>query len=260
MVIDRGTSVLLACVPRDDYTMETALEEAANLVRQHGLPTCIVIDRDPRFVGGNPKADFPSPCVQCWLTLGVQVFICPPRRPDLKPFVERAIRTLEHECVATMRPTSLAAARAVCAWLLLHYNEQRPNQAPTCGNLPPRVAHPILPVLPQPPAQVDPNGWLQALDQRVGTRRVQRDSSISVGGERYYVPQPLGGHRVLMQLAAATKELAVIHEEREVKRLPLKGLAPEAVLAYDPWVTRLQEAARRAGVTTQRTRQCTMRL
>jgi transposase InsO family protein len=243
-VIDRGTHLLIGCVPRADYTMVTAIGEVVVIVQRHGLPESIVIDRDPRLVGGNPRADFPSPFVQLWQSLGVKVRICPPRRPDRKPMIERMNLTLLLECVRRFRPATLAEAIVYLAWFEQHYNEERPHQGPTCNNQPPRTAHPVLPERPTVPTQVDPNAWLWHYDGNVLTRRVQRDTSISVGDERYYVRQELVGHQVQVRIAAATKELVVLHEQREVKRLALKGLAPQQALPFDAWVTQLQEAAR----------------
>jgi hypothetical protein len=38
--------------------------------------------------------------------------------------------------------------REVTEAFLQHYNEERPHQGQTCGNVPPRVAFPTLPTLP----------------------------------------------------------------------------------------------------------------
>ncbi|MFL5664012.1 MAG: hypothetical protein ACJ8BW_22120 [Ktedonobacteraceae bacterium] len=38
--------------------------------------------------------------------------------------------------------------REVTEAFLQHYNEERPHQGRTCGNVPPRVAFPTLPPLP----------------------------------------------------------------------------------------------------------------
>lgn len=244
VAVDRGTSILLACPPHDNYTMATAIVAAADLVRIHGVPDRVCIDRDPRFVGGNPKADFPSPFLQFWQCLGVEVVICPPRRPDLKPFVERMNRTLNDEGIRAFRPTTLADARAVLHHVQQHYNHERPNQATTCGNLPPCVAYPDLPPRPAIPDVVEPNAWLQGFDQVGIIRRVQRDTSISLGDERYYVTKELVGQRVLIQIAVETRELVVHHDQREVKRVPLKGLAPDPPVPFDAWVTALMAAAR----------------
>jgi hypothetical protein len=255
VVVDRGTSILLDCPLRADFTMVTAIAAASDLVRTHGLPNRVRIDRDPRFVGGNAKADVPSPFLQFWHCLGVAVDICPPRRPDLKPFVERMNRTLSDEGIRAFRPGTLADARAVFQHVQHHYNYERPNQAVTCNNIPPRVAHPDLPPRPAIPDVVDPNAWLERFAGVGITRRVQRDTSISVADERYYVTKELVGHQVLVTIAVATRELVIQHDQQEVKRLPLRGLAPDQPLSFDAWVTALMTAARDDRTASGRSRQ-----
>jgi len=104
------------------------------------MPLALTIDRDPRFVGGAHPCDFPSPFVRLLSCLGIQVTICPPRRPDRKPFVERFNRTLEEEALQVARPTDLGAVRDLLARFQHEYNNERPNQAQSCQNRPPRLA------------------------------------------------------------------------------------------------------------------------
>jgi transposase InsO family protein len=138
--VDCGTSLLVDAVVRDDFTEETALTAVADLLRTHGRPQAITLDRDPRFVGAPGTGDFPSPLVRFLTCLGVAVQVNPPRRPDLNGYVERFHRTFEEECLRVHRPATLEAAREVTAAFREHYNEERPNQARSCRNQPPRVA------------------------------------------------------------------------------------------------------------------------
>jgi hypothetical protein len=169
-------------------------------------------DRDPRFVGGNPKADFPSPFVQFWQCLGVELVVCPPRRPDMNPFVERVNRTFSDECV---------------------------HQGETCGNVPPRQAHPDLPLCPAVPAVMGPLAWLAQAAPQALPRRVQ------------------------VRIDATTQEVVVQHEGREVKRQALKGLPPAQAQPFDSWATQVMDAAREVATvatTPQRVRQHRLRL
>src|SRR5258708_36681130 len=59
---------------------------------------------------------------------------------------------------------------------LAHYNSERPNQARSCGNQPPRVACQQFPVLPSVPETVDPDRWLVPIDKQAFAR------TIRVGG------------------------------------------------------------------------------
>jgi hypothetical protein len=113
--VDAGTSILLGAQVRPDFTAETALRAVADLVQRDGLPQAVTIDRDVRVVGAPQQRDVPSPFVRFWVCLGVHVTICPPRRPDNNPFVERYHRSLEYACVRIYRPADLETATAVTA-------------------------------------------------------------------------------------------------------------------------------------------------
>ena len=100
--------------------------------------------------------------------------------PDKNCYVERYHGTLEREWLAVHRPATLDLARATTDAFRHHYNEERPNQALSCGNRPPRAAFPVLPTLPALPERVDPDRWLQALHRRRFVRKVRRDGTIVV--------------------------------------------------------------------------------
>jgi hypothetical protein len=68
--------------PGEDYNAETVFTPVVEAVREYGLPDVVGFDRDPRFVGSASGRDFPSPFVRFWQCLEVEVYICPPRRPD----------------------------------------------------------------------------------------------------------------------------------------------------------------------------------
>jgi hypothetical protein len=77
--------------------------------------------------------------------------ICPPRQAQKNPYVERFHRALSKQCLEVLRPGTEEEVREVTGTFLLHYNMERPNQAISCGNHPPRVAYPVLPTLPALP-------------------------------------------------------------------------------------------------------------
>jgi hypothetical protein len=62
------------------------------------------LDRDPRWIGGQMMRDFPSALLRTLLCLGVEPVICPPKRPDKNPFVERYNRSYKYECILVHRP------------------------------------------------------------------------------------------------------------------------------------------------------------
>jgi hypothetical protein len=221
--VDVGTSILIAAEARGDFTMASAIETAAAIVTEKGLPDMVTLDRDPRFVGESHHRESPAPFLRFWLCLGVEVSICPPRRPDLNAFVERYHRTYDEECLQVYRPADLESVSTVTATFKQHYNDERPHQGRSCGNQPPRMAFPVLPARPPVPVTVDPDRWIDALDGTCYVRKVQQDTSVTVGTGRYYLTQALRGQQVSLQIDASDRTLVVEHEGQEVKRVPIQG-------------------------------------
>jgi hypothetical protein len=141
--------------------------------------------------------------------------------------IERYHGTYEAECLRVDRPATLEDARAVTAAFRRHYNEERPNQALSCANRPPRVAFPDLPPRPPLPAEVDPDAWLRLVDGRRYARTVRARGDVVVEHARYYVGQRLAGQRVAVAVAADARVLVVRHRGAVLKRLPLRGLHGE---------------------------------
>lgn len=220
--VDGGTSILIAAEARSDFTMATAIETAAAIVSEHGLPARVTIDRDPRFVGDCHQRESPSAFLRFWLCLGVEVSICPPRRPDLNGFVERYHRSYNEECLQVHRPADLETVRTVTASFKQHYNEERPHQGLSCGNQPPSLAFPELPARPAVPVTVDSDRWINSLHGKSYVRKVQKDTSVTVGA-RYYTTQALVGQEVTLQIDAGDRTLVIKHEQQEVKRVPIVG-------------------------------------
>ncbi len=241
--LDVGTSVLLAAQVRDDFTTETSLQAVAEVVRAQGLPDQITFDRDPRFVGSVRARDFPAPFVRFWACLGVGVTICPPHRPDKNAFVERYHRSDTEECLRRERPTTVDAVREVTAAYKEHYNFQRPNQALSCGNQPPRSAYPLLPARPSVPLVVDPDAWVRTIDGRSYVRRVQDSGNVTIGEASYYAGRALAGHTVVLRVDATTRQFVVVHQGEERSRVPIKGLV-QRLVSFDTFVDLLAAQAR----------------
>ncbi len=221
--VDVGTSILIAAEARPDFTMATAIESAAAIVTERGLPDRVTIDRDPRFVGETSQRESPAPFLRFWLCLGVEVTICPPRRPDLNGFVERYHRTYNEECLQVYRPADLETVRTVTAAFQQHYNDERPHQGLACDNQPPRVAFPMLPSRPPVPVTIDPDRWIAALDGHVYMRKVRQDTSVTIGASSYYTAQALVGQYVTLRIDATDRTLVVEHDGQEVKRVAIAG-------------------------------------
>jgi Integrase core domain len=244
--VDSGTSILVDAQVRDDFTEETALDAVVALLEAHGLPEAITLDRDPRFVGSPGGRDCPSPLVRLLSCLGVAVILCPPRRPDLNCYVERYNGTDERECLRVHRPATRERAREATAAFQRHYNHERPNQARTCRDRPPRVAFPSLPPRPPVPALVDPDRWLADIDGRHDVRTVGEDGTVHVESQRYDVGRRLARQRVALPVAARERTLVVRHRREVVKRLPLRGLHG-GVLPFTAYAELMRQEARARG-------------
>jgi hypothetical protein len=110
LVMDRGISRLVYLEGSSGYNAETALEAVAQLFLLHGLPKRLRFDRDVRLWGAWTRDSYPSAFVRFLTVLGVEPVICPPRRPDLKPIVERGIFTFKYEGLARQAAQTLAEA------------------------------------------------------------------------------------------------------------------------------------------------------
>ena len=222
-VVDEGTSILLYSEVRTDFTAETLLLTLGQAIKQLGLPQRITLDRDPRSVGAPSGSDFPSALLRFGRTLGIEMHVCAPRHPQENGFVERYHRSYQQECVAVARPHTLEEARMTTTSWIDHYNQERPNQALSCGNLPPRTAFPQLPQLSPAPAQIEAAGWLNGMDGFHVERKVSARGMVHLDLHSYYVDVHRKGQRVTLQLQAESREVSIWHETTFLKSVPLRG-------------------------------------
>lgn len=150
-VIDHGTSILLSAQVQQNYTAVTAIEAMVNAFHLHGCPRAVRFDRDSRFISSWSAGEFPSAFMRLLMCLDIEMQICPPQRPDKNPFVERYNKNYKYECLLRDCPETVPQAQAFTLVYQNHYNRERPNQAITCDNQPPRLAFPELPTLPPLP-------------------------------------------------------------------------------------------------------------
>jgi hypothetical protein len=141
------------------------------------------------------------------------------------------------------RPQTVEAVREVTDAFLTHDNWVRPNQARSCGNVPPRVACPTLPTLPQLPEGVDPDRWLEAVDGQAFARSVQPNGNVLVNLRPYYIRQALAGRQVVLVVRAAERVFDVWHGRERLKQVPIKGLYGQR-LPFEQYAQRMQEEAR----------------
>lgn len=223
-VVDRGTSILVDTQTQAHYNAETALLAVASLLLRLGLPRQLRFDNDARFVGNWLTDGYPSPLMRFLCCVGVEPDVVQPGKPQHKPFVERSIRTLKHECLWVNPPKDWREAADQLHIYRDFYNHERAHQSLACGNRPPNEAFPQLPVLPPIPDMVDPDAWLTHYHCRLFRRRVGRNGIISVGRYDYYVGYAHAGTRVGVLLDATRKVFHVLKGgtllcEREIQGL-----------------------------------------
>jgi len=59
----------------------------ADLLRTHGCPRLLTVDRDVRFVSSPQGSDFPSALVRFCHCLGIAVRLCDPQHPQQNDLV-----------------------------------------------------------------------------------------------------------------------------------------------------------------------------
>jgi hypothetical protein len=241
--VDVGTSLWLLGEPSASYTAETVFAPLLHLLEQIGLPQRVRFDRDPRFLGSTSLRAFPTPFLRFWYALGVQPVVNPSQRPDLNAFVERLHGTMEREYRQRQLPGSLEATRESLPVFQRHYNTERPHQGLTCGNRPPAVAHPQLPLRPRLPAQVDPDRWLEVYHERCFARRVRANGSVLLDDREYYVGSHYVGREVVAQLDATTRQVRFLDQRTVLKVKPLRGLVGDE-LPLDAFVRWCEHEAR----------------
>ena len=241
--VDAGTSIWLHRQVGAEFDAETLLEVVAQFFREQGLPAMLTFDNDPRFVGSPSGRDFPSALVRFLLCLGVEPNIIPPHRPDLNAYVERFHRSLGQECLHVHRPGTLSQVAELTEAFLTHYNDQRPNQARSCGNQPPRVACPAFPTLPKLPETVEPDRWLVQMDKHAFARTIRAGGDLTINHQDYYVNRSLAGQRVTCWVNAAEKSFDIWKTEEFIKAVPIKGLHGQS-LPFQDYVALMKREAR----------------
>ena len=223
-IVDTGTSILVDNPARFDFNAETSIRALAAVLQKVGCPRQITFDRDPRFVASASGHDFPAPFVRFLACLGISPDICPPQRPDRNCYVERYNRTYKYETIFIYCPENYEQVIDMNLDEKHYYNYQRPNQARSCGNQPPRLAFPDLPTLPPVPAMIDPDRWLETIDGQLFRRRVNASGTVQVDKHKYYIGRAYHGRSVVLQVDAANQQFTVELAKKPLKTIPIKGL------------------------------------
>lgn len=223
-LVDHGSSAVVAAEPHPEYTAETALRTLARVLVEQGCPDRIRLDRDPRWVGSWTAKDFPAPLLRFLRCLGIEPQVCPPQRPDKNPFVERYHRNFKYECQLLEQPHDLTSTVEVNQRYVHFYNFERPNQAITCANQPPRLKFPQAPHLSPVPPTIDPDRWVLALTGKTYLRKLDSQGCFQLGNQTYYVQKKRHGQGVLVWVDGSQRELAIFANRTLIKKLSIKGL------------------------------------
>jgi len=241
--IDAGTSIWLHRQVGSDFDAEALFEVVAQFFCQHGLPGMLTFDNDPRLVGSPSGRDFPSALVRFLWCVGVVPNVLPPHRPDLNAYVERFHRSLAQECLQVHRPGTLSQVAELTEAFLSHYNSERPNQARSCGNQPPRVACQQFPTLPRVPEMVDPDRWLVQMQKHAFARTIRASGHLTINRQDYYVSRSLAGQRVTCWVNAAEKHFEIWQPGGLIKSVPIKELHGQ-IMPFQEYVALMKQEAR----------------
>ncbi len=241
-VVDTGTSIALETLVSDQFDAQHALMALIEVLGSVGRPRAIRFDRDPRFVASWSMGDFPSALMRFLLCVGITPLVCPPRRPDRKPYVERFIRTQKEECLYPKRPATVPQAQHLLHQHRHFYNLERPSQAVTCHNQPPVRAAGELPRLPGLPQTVDPDAWLPHYHRQGFKRLVRSSGNVTVDNARYYIGKRYAGQPVMLVVDAPQKQFQVWLKRQPLKVCPIRHLF-HGQLALDHYVDSMLQAA-----------------
>ena len=209
----------------------------------NGLPKILRFDRDPRFLSSWMMDGYPSPLVRFLLCLGVTPDPTPPRRPDLKPFVERTVRTVKYEALIPKHPENALQAEVLMDPYRYFFNHERPHQGSACNNQPPYVAFPQLPRLAQLPDEIDPDAWVPHYHRHIFKRRLNAQGSTTIDKQTYYVGIAHAGKLVRFHLDAYEQCFHVIHQGNVIKHMDIKGLYGQR-LSFSDYLSQMLEEAR----------------
>lgn len=244
LVVDRGTSRVIYLEGSMGYNAEMALEAVTRCFKQCGMPKRLRFDRDVRFVGSWTGRSYPSALIRFLRVMGIKPVVCPPRRPDLKPIVERTIWTLKYEWLDRHSINSYADGVEALATFEGYYNQERIHFGRACNGRIPNDAFPDLPALPALPDSVNPNAWLESYHQRVYQRRITTNGTFQIDKYTYYIDRRYAKRSVLVHIDATSGQFRVIADEGVITVVDMKGLASVNQLPFEDYLGRMKQEAR----------------
>jgi len=242
-IIDRGTSILIKIsAKKGTYQADSTLEMLIDVFREHGYPRRFRFDRDSRLIGSVGMDDFPSALMRFAWCIEMEPVVCPPRRPDLKPYIERSIRTIKYEKLYLNKPATEEEIIACANEFQTFYNYERAHQGFTCQNQPPMVAHPDLPALKSLPQRVNPDRWVDEYHMEVFKRHVSSNGAIQVDNHVYHVGKEHALKVATLYLNAMTRSFQISVGGVQLPSQPIKGLH-HRIMDFDEYAEIMIEEA-----------------
>jgi hypothetical protein len=224
-LIDGGTSILMAVpVKHGTYQADTTLDMLISLFCQRGFPARFRFDRDSRLIGSAGMDDYPSALIRFAWCIGMEPIICEAGHPQDKPYVERAIRTLKHECLYVEKPTTQEDVEQCLSIYIDFYNTERAHQGLSCNNQPPMMAHPDLPALKALPKRLNPDAWLDMYHGKLFKRQVSTNGSIKIDNYHYQVGRQYALRVAAVHLDAMQQVFRITVGAQVVEVKPIQGL------------------------------------
>lgn len=205
VAVDDATRYCVGGVWIRDRKEPTILGALAQLLTRAGLPEAILTDRASVFFGPASRQRGLTTYQLGMETLGVKPLFAKPYKPRTKGKIEKFIGFVERDFLQEVRETMHRFSDLQPAWEQWcgpWYNQARPHAS--LGNLPP--AHRYQPCRRAAPPELSP---VLAIEE---TRRVSRDATIAVDGQRYPVPPEFMGKHVLLRRLGA--DLTLHHAGR----------------------------------------------
>ena len=224
-LIDRGTSILITTpVKQGTYQADTTLEMLISVFREYGFPARFRFDRDSRLIGSMGMDNYPSALIRFAWCIGMEPVVCNPGRPQEKPYIERAIRTLKHECLYVNKPATQDTVQDCLQTYQDFYNTQRAHQGLSCNNQPPMLAHPNLPALNTLPERLNPDAWLDMYHGHLFKRQVSANGVIKIDNHHYQVGRSYSLKMAAVHLDAIKQVFQITIGSQHVASTPIQGL------------------------------------
>jgi len=235
-----ATHLYLVGPEHPDVTFRDIQANLRRAFTRWGLPDCLRMDRDPRWVGST-RLEWPGPLLLWLVGLKVTPLINRAHCPKDNAHIERGNRTWYEHVGLGAKCQELAELQTLTDCDLQDRRERLPSRNPNCAHQPPLKAHPEL---AQPRRPFDPHSEATLFDmQRVYTylsqwewqRKVDHTGCISLADINRQVSLNHIGQVVKVHFDATTTEfVACTMDGEELRRFTLPIISAEYILGITP--------------------------